>query len=285
MLKSVPVMSNLEKIDRLLVAWRPYILSLLRIITAYLFMAHGTQKLFGYPTTDEFAGIGLISWFGLTGVLETFGGLAVLLGVFTRPIAFVLSLEMAVVYLVAHASEHILPNFNGGDLWFLYCFIFLYLAVAGGGPWSVDGKWRGVGEPVGYFADWEPQLLSVLRITMLLVFIPHGTEDMIGWPWPAGEEAFGGPDYSRFQTYGHLIEIIAAPFLLLGLLTRPLALLFSGEMAIAYFYSHQPRTFWPILNLGVDVILFCFVFLYFAAAGGGPWVLDRFYCRQTSARE
>ena len=80
-------MSNLEKLNRVLVAWGPQFLSLLRIMTAFLFMAHGTQKLFGYPTTDEFAGIGLLSWVGLTGILETFGGLALLVGVFTRPVA------------------------------------------------------------------------------------------------------------------------------------------------------------------------------------------------------
>ena len=277
-------MSILEKLDKRLVGWRPHFLSLLRMMTAFLFMAHGTQKLFGYPMSDELGAFELFSWVGLTGILETFVGLAVLVGIFTRPAAFILACEMAIVYLTNHAAENILPNLNGGDLWFLYCFIFLYLAVAGGGPWSVDKKWRGIGEPTGYFAAWEPQLLSVLRITIVLVFIPHGTEDMIGWPWPAGEEPFPGPNYLRFQTYGHLLEVIAAPFFLLGLLTRPLAFMFSGEMAIAYFYSHQPRTFWPILNGGEDVILFCFVFLYLSAVGGGPWVLDRLYCREKSAQ-
>ena len=77
--------------------------------------------------------------------------------------------------------------------------------------------------------------------------------------------------------------VLCVCFFLLGLVTRPLAFMFSGEMAIAYFYSHQPRTFWPILNLGEDVILFCFVFLYLSAVGGGPWVLDRLYCREKSA--
>ena len=273
----------LATLDRLLVSSGPRLLSLLRIVVAFLFMAHGTQKIFGYPVARDFAGVELFSWLGLAGIVETFGGLAVLVGIFTRPAAFILSCEMAVVYLTSHASASFWPALNGGDFWFFYCFVFLYVAVAGGGPWSLDAAWRGHAQPSGYLASWEPQLLSVLRIAALFLFIPHGTEDMIGWPWPAGEEPFAGPDFSRLNGYGHLIEIIGAPFLLLGVFTRPLAFMFSGEMAVAYFWSHQPRTFWPLLNLGEDAIYFCFTFLYLAAVGGGPWSLERLRSRVNGA--
>jgi putative oxidoreductase len=251
------------------------------MIVAYLFAAHGTQKVFGYPPPrGGFDGFELVSWVGLTGVLETFGGLAVLLGIFTVPVAFILSCEMALVYVLDHVSGGFWPGFNGGDLWFFYCFAFLYLATAGGGAWSLDAVLRGKAKPSGFLAPWEPQLRSVFRIATLFVFIPHGTEDTIGWPWPAGEEPFEGPDLSSLNGWGHLMETVLGPFVLLGLFTRPLAFLFSGEMAIAYFLSHQPRTFWPILNLGEDAIYFSFAFLYFAAAGGGPWALD--WLRQRS---
>ena len=256
-------------------SWAPELLSVLRIVVAYLFMAHGTQKLFGYPPPrGGFDGFELFAWSGLTGLLETFGGLAVLLGIFTIPIAFILSCEMALVYLLNHASESFWPGFNGGDLWFFYCFAFLYLAAAGGGAWSLDAVLRGKAKPSGFLAPWEPQLRSVFRIATLFVFIPHGTEEVIGWPWPAGEEPFEGPDFSSLRGYAHVIETTLAPLVFLGLFTRPLAFLFSGQMAFAYFLSHQPRTFWPILNLGEDAIYFCFSFLYLAAVGGGPWALD-----------
>jgi putative oxidoreductase len=113
------------------------LLSVLRIITALLFMQHGGQKLFGFPAppSAEFA---LFSLMGLAGILEFFGGLLILLGLFTRPVAFLLSGQMAVAYFMAHAPEGFWPVLNHGELAVLYCFIFLYLSLAGGGPWSLD---------------------------------------------------------------------------------------------------------------------------------------------------
>ena len=107
------------------------------------------------------------------------------------------------------------------------------------------------------------------------LFFTHGTEDILGWPWPEGEESFPGADISGLNGVGHLMEVVGGPILLLGLFSKPLAFIFSGEMAVAYFFSHQPRTFWPILNGGEDCIFFSFTFLYLATVGGGPWALDR----------
>ena len=279
-------MKILTAFDKFLERSSPQILSLLRIIVAYLFMAHGTQKVFGYPTPrGGFDGFELFSWVGQSGILETFGGLTVFLGIFTVPIAFILSCEMALVYILNHASESFWPGFNGGDLWFFYCFAFLYLATAGGGAWSLDAVLRDKAKPTGFLTPWEPQILSVFRIATLFVWLPHGTEDMIGWPWPAGEEPFEGPNLSSLTGYAHLFETILGPFLFLGLFTRPLAFFFSGQMAFAYFLSHQPRTFWPILNLGEDAIYFCFSFLLLSALGGGPWALDRLRKRSKAAAE
>lgn len=117
--------------------WSPRVLSLLRIATALLFIPHGTQKLFGFPGAQQ-AVSSLASMMGVAGILECFGGLLLLLGIFTRPVAFVLSGQMAVAYFTTHASRGFWPILNRGELAALYCFIFLYFAVAGGGSWSLN---------------------------------------------------------------------------------------------------------------------------------------------------
>jgi putative oxidoreductase len=119
-------------------AWSPRLLGLLRIVTALLFMEHGAQKLLGFPPSDH-GSPELLSLLGAAGILELVGGFFILIGLFTRPIAFLLSGEMAVAYWMAHAPKSIYPALNGGDAAILYCFIFLYLAMAGPGALSVDG--------------------------------------------------------------------------------------------------------------------------------------------------
>ena len=116
--------------------WSPRVLSVLRIVTALLFIPHGTQKLFGVPGAQE-AVPALVSMMGVAGILECIGGLLILVGVFTRPVAFLLSGEMAVAYVTGHAPRGFWPILNRGELAALYCFVFLYLAVAGGGSWSL----------------------------------------------------------------------------------------------------------------------------------------------------
>jgi putative oxidoreductase len=118
--------------------WTGRLLSVLRIIAALLFIAHGTQKLFAWPATEVRETAPVLSLMGLAGVLETFGGLLLLLGLFTRPVAFLLAGEMAVAYFKAHAPRGFWPILNNGELAVLYCFLFLYLAAAGGGSWSLD---------------------------------------------------------------------------------------------------------------------------------------------------
>jgi putative oxidoreductase len=272
----------MKKLDLFLAANGPRILSLTRIVIAYLFIQHGTQKLFAYPVNQPRDPVELFSLLGVAGLLELVGGLMILLGIFTRPVALILSGEMAVAYFLRHAPQGFWPGFNGGDLAMFYCFFFLYLAVAGPGPWSLDSK-RGGGSPMSFLAQYEPQVLSVLRIVVAFLFIPHGTEDMIGWPWPQGEEPFQGAQFRRINDYGHLMEAILGPLILIGLFTRPIAFILSGEMAVAYFLSHQPRGWWHIVNGGEDTTFFCWIFLYFAAVGGGAWALDRLRKRARTA--
>jgi putative oxidoreductase len=117
--------------------WAPRLLGVLRIVAAILFIEHGTQKLFGFPPSDRpMPEMFTLLWFA--GVLETFGGLLLLIGLFTRPVAFILSGQMAVAYWMAHASGSIYPAANGGDAAILFCFVFLYIAVAGPGAFSLD---------------------------------------------------------------------------------------------------------------------------------------------------
>ena len=116
--------------------WTGRLLSVLRIVGAFLFIAHGTQKLWGVPAGN--AVDDLLTLRGIAGVLEVFGGALVLVGWLTRPVAFILSGEMAVAYFLRHAPRGFWPILNGGELAALYCFLFLYLAASGGGSWSVD---------------------------------------------------------------------------------------------------------------------------------------------------
>jgi putative oxidoreductase len=117
--------------------WAPQALALLRIVTAILFIEHGTQKLLGFPTPTH-GQPELYSLLGAAGILELVGGFFILIGLFTRPVAFVLSGQMAVAYWMAHAPQSIFPALNGGDAAILFCFIFLYLVFAGPGAYSVD---------------------------------------------------------------------------------------------------------------------------------------------------
>jgi putative oxidoreductase len=122
--------------------WSPRLLSVLRIVTALLFMMHGTAKLFQMPHQALFDNLQMMSLMGLQGVLEAGGGLLLLIGLFSRPVAFVLSGDMAVAYFMAHWPKSWLPILNDGDLAVLFCFVFLYLWVAGPGPWSIDARLR-----------------------------------------------------------------------------------------------------------------------------------------------
>ncbi len=131
-------MSN-QSIGAKWVSWAPQLLSILRIMAAFLFMLSGTSKLFAFPvgmpdgSTAEFM---TQIWIG--GVLETFGGGLVLIGLFTRPVAFIISGMMAVAYWQFHAPGGFWPTVNGGAFAVVYCFVWLYFSAAGAGPWSVD---------------------------------------------------------------------------------------------------------------------------------------------------
>lgn len=112
----------------------PYMLSVLRIVAALLFLEHGLEKLIGFPVP----GPAMTPLVWVQGGIETIGGLLLLFGAFTRPVAFILSGNMAVAYFMAHFPKSFFPAVNGGDAAVLYCFAFLFIFFAGGGPWSLD---------------------------------------------------------------------------------------------------------------------------------------------------
>ncbi len=131
----------MERADFLLSRWSGALLSILRIITAFLFIQHGTQKVFSFPVA-AFGEFDPLSLLGFGGLLEVFGGTLILVGLFTRLLSFLMSGMMAVAYFMFFSPKGFWTVANGGDAAVLYCFVFLYLSAAGGGPWSLDHLWR-----------------------------------------------------------------------------------------------------------------------------------------------
>ena len=125
-------------LDALAEAWAPRLLSILRIMAGLLLLQHGTAKLLKFPLVPSMANVSLSSLPGIAGILELVGGVLLILGLFTRPTAFILSGMTAFAYFIAHAPRGFYPILNQGELAVLYCFAFLYLAAAGPGPWSLD---------------------------------------------------------------------------------------------------------------------------------------------------
>jgi putative oxidoreductase len=127
-------------------------------------------------------------------------------------------------------------------------------------------------------ARYEPQLRSLFRIMAAFTFSLHGFQKFFGWFGGIGGHSV--PVNTMLGMAG-LIESIGGPLIILGLFTRPVAFVLSGEMAIGYFRTHAPRGFWPLLNGGELAVFYCFMFLWLSAAGAGPWSLDRLFGRKT----
>jgi putative oxidoreductase len=135
---------------------------------------------------------------------------------------------------------------------------------------------------IPFLRRWRFEMLGVLRIVTALVYLEFGTAKLLGFPHSDMLSAL--PPFSIFWIAGWF-ELIGAPLLLVGFLTGPVAFLLSGEMAIAYFAIHQPENFFPLLNGGIEAILFCFIFLYLATAGPGRWSVDGWLARRRTVRQ
>jgi putative oxidoreductase len=134
---------------------------------------------------------------------------------------------------------------------------------------AIVTKWR----------TWSPQLLSILRIIAAFLFFQFGSAKWFAFPaavMPGGGTAAIG----SLAWIAAVLEVVGGTLLFLGVFTRPVAFILAGEMAVAYFYGHAPSGFWPLLNQGAPAVIFCFVFLYFSAAGAGPWSLDAIWGRR-----
>jgi putative oxidoreductase len=132
-----------------------------------------------------------------------------------------------------------------------------------------------------FYSAWTPRALSVLRIVSAFLVIAHGAQKLFGFLAAPG--VMSPPAFSQMWV-GGVLEFFGGALLLLGLFTRPVALLLSGMMAVAYFQFHAPGGFWPLQNKGESAVLYCFVFLFFAVAGGGEWALDRLRRRANAGR-
>jgi putative oxidoreductase len=134
------------------------------------------------------------------------------------------------------------------------------------------GRANGQVKLMKFLEKWSPEILSLLRMVAAFMFIQHGTAKMFGFPVAMGS---GGLDWLSQMGLAAILEVFGGTLLLVGLLTRPVALILSGEMAVAYFMAHFPNGFWTLANHGDAAVLYCFVFLYIASAGGGKWSVDR----------
>ena len=134
--------------------------------------------------------------------------------------------------------------------------------------------------PVERWRAWAPRFLSILRMIAGAFFVLYGTTKLFGWPaevMPGG----GTAPLASLAGAAGAIELVGGAFMLLGLFSRSVAFILAGEMAVAYFYGHARQGFWPVLNGGVDAVLYCFLWLYISAAGPGPWSLE---ARRRAAR-
>ena len=130
------------------------------------------------------------------------------------------------------------------------------------------------GNIIARWKSWAPYLLSILRIVAALMFIQFGTMKLFGFPVGMPPSGTATAEFLTQTWIGGALEVFGGALMLLGLFTRPVAFVLAGEMAVAYFQFHFPQGFWTVVNMGTPAVLYCFLWLYFSAAGAGPWSLD-----------
>lgn len=254
----------------------PHALFVVRVVAGLLFWQHGLEKLFGFagarPETS------LLGMRGIAGILETVGGPLLVIGLFTRPTAFILSGEMAVAYFRAWAPRGFFPIANGGEEATLNAFIFLWLTAAGAGAWSLDAILQRNRAPRGLrqrAADLEPHARALLRIVAGLLLTLHGVRKIFDvLPSVAGRVGAPPLALDSLPAITGALEIVAGPLLMAGLFVRQAAWIVAAEAVLAYLLVAQPRAVWPIRNGGIEVLLYAAMMLYFAVAGPGRWSLD-----------
>jgi len=248
-------------------AWAPYWQSVTRIVFGFLVLRHGMEQVFAYPEASNAA---RMSFEGILELMALPAGLLIMLGLATRPVCLVLAVMYFVLFFVGPLQRGPFTHRNGGDPVLLNSFFFLYLAAAGAGAWSLD-RLRNPRREAESDTTWAPYALGLLRVVAGCLFLMHGLEKLFG---------IGGGridrDIMTMRGLAGWLEMIGGPLIALGLFTRPVAFILSGEMAVAYFRSWAPRGFWASFALpGMEAsILFCYLFLFLCIAGPGAWSLD-----------
>ena len=253
--------------------WAPELKSLARIIFGFLVFRHGMEQVFGFP--GAWRDVPTLSAFGVLKLMCLPGGLLMMLGLFTRPVA----LTLAVAHLIYWFIEPLPAALLEGQRLFgsrgaptdhlvLPALFFVYLFVTGPGVWSLD-RWLNRDAGATHDPRRAAYSLGVLRIVAGFLFIFHGVGKVTGASWEA-------LDPISLRALAAVLELVGGPMIMLGLFTRPLAFLLSGEMAFAYFLSHAPEGFWGSFAEPNQeaAILFCFLYLFMWAAGPGAWSLD-----------
>jgi putative oxidoreductase len=256
----------------------PHALFVVRVVAGLLFSMHGLEKLFGFAGARPEAT--LLGIRGVAGILEAVGGPLLVLGLCTRPTAFILSGEMAVAYFRAWAPRGSFPIANGGEEATLNAFIFLWLAAAGPGAWSLDA-WLQKDTPARGLrqraANLEPHARTLLRLVMGLLITLHGVRKIFDvLPSVAGRVGAPPLALDSLPAFTGALEIVAGPLLMAGLCVRQAAWVVAAEALAAYVVVAQPRALWPIRNGGIEALLYAAVMFAFAVAGAGPWSLDAF---------
>lgn len=243
---------------------------LARMVFALLLIRHGLEQVLGYP--PAFVDTPPLSFRGVLKTIGLPGGILVMMGLFTRPVCFALSLLYLAYWFVEPLpigllSERDLFGARGpSDPILLTGFFLMFLAASGPGAWSADRLLHRDGTMTPD-SKWAAYALGALRIVAAFLFIHHGLGKVYG-PNPADPWSLRG--------LAAVLELAGGPMLMAGLFTRPLAFLLSGQMAVAYFLSHAPNGFWGSFATPNQqaAVLNCFLFLLFWAAGPGAWSLD-----------
>jgi len=257
----------------------PELQSLARIIFGFLVFRHGMEQVFGVP--GAWREVAALSLFGALKLLCFPGGILMMLGLLTRPAALILGVAHLLYWLVEPLPDTLLQGrrlFGAGgapsDHILLPGFFFLYVSQAGPGAWSLDRLLNRDGGEVSNTRR-AAYALGALRIVAAFLFIFHGIPKLFGNV---------PPDPMSLRALAGVLECVGGPMLMAGFLTRPLAFLLSGEMAVAYFMNHAPEGFWgSFLEPNQEAaILNCFLFLFLWAAGPGAWSVDAAWQRRRS---
>jgi putative oxidoreductase len=277
--------------QKLIASWEPEARSILRIILGFVITLHGFHKLFGVFALGGRRNNPIMALETLPqalGVLETVGGILLFVGLFAKPIATLLCLETLWAYFSGGLPNGILPMRNGSQESTLLGFLLLYIAFAGAGAWSLD-QWlemrkqrEGRAASSAASSSWLPEILSIVRIAVALLFLQHGLEKFFGIP--NGRVGPPMPLWSQ-RWWSAVLEFYGGLILAAGLFPRMMAFILCGEMAVAYFSSWVPQGKWIPITGSEEAVVFCFAFLWLVAAGPGRWSLDGLLFKRRKAEK